>query len=228
MAFFTYHNQNSFKNELTSLRLVLDELKNDQLFLSQNQVAKYLKKADQIFLKLKKRENLLRSLTSKNDENILFELFFEINQLLAVYGDLFKKHNIKVAFSSDMEYRIYAAKDVFLQVFNSILMMCVIILLKSNRHDKKLIIQFEKKVYQLKIIIRINQNFKESHVLEIKNLDSKDFSELMSVVALNFFEVNQLMNKYFHNKIQFKNKKGECIFYLKLKKSFVMGKRKNL
>lgn len=218
---------NNLKNPLTSLRIICDELK-DPAFLKQKKlVQNHIKKADQLLLKIKHKDEILSKQVIPQDTEKLFDLKKEIELILNFYEEVFKDNDIEIDFSSRHEYRIFAQQDQLLRIINSVLLTSVQSLIASNNKHKQLKIYFIRTAYLLKIVIEDNAGATNSKSIsgriKLNSLEEGEIDELQ----LSLYFANKMMKKYFQKKIEISTKKDvKTLIYLKIKNCYILAEPK--
>lgn len=218
---------NNLKNPLTSLRIILDELK-DPTFLKQKELMKkYINKADQLLVKIKHKDEILsQQLLPQNTEK-LFDLKKEIESFLVFYEEVFKENGININFNSSHEYRIFAQQDHLLKIINSILLSSVQSLILSKKKNKQLKIYFIRTAYLLKIVIENNSGTTNAKSINgVIRLDCLEESQI-NEFQLSLYFANKMMKKYFQKKIEIVNKRDlKTTICLKIKNCYILAEPK--
>jgi len=215
---------NSIKTPLTSLRLIIDELKDPSLLKNKKLFNQYLLNAESLLLQIKKREELLNKQLLTSQEEKLFDLVDEIRSLLAIYHETILINNIGIEFNSDREYRIFANQDQLLRIINIILLNIIESLILSNKDCKLMKIYLKKSPYQLKIFFEDNLGLIKSQTMTgLLRIDQMNDGQHRHF-CLSLFCANQLMKKNFGRKIYIKSTKNKrTVYCLKIKNSYILA-----
>lgn len=218
---------NSIKTPLTSLRLILDNLKDPSVLKDKTAFSEYLIMADSLLLQVKKREELLNKQLFEQEEVKLFDLVEEIQSLLTVYREMIVIKNIDFQLLSDKEYRIFADQDHLLRVINIILINSIESLILSNKDDKRLKIYFKRSPYLLKIYLEDNLGIIDSQATNSYIRLNTDQNKGCQYFNLSLYCANQIMKKYYQKGINIKVLKNiKTIYCLKIKTSYILAEPK--
>jgi hypothetical protein len=227
IAKLTIFSVNKLKNPLTSLSIILDEFREPALINNKKTIDQYLKKADQLFRKIRQKDNILyRQLFPQNIER-LFDLKQEIEEILIFYKEIFQENGILVEFKSDHEYRIFAQQDQLLRIINSILLTSLQSLIASNKKFKKIKIYFIRTAYLLKIMIEDNagtiNKSSLNGLIKLNCLKNNEVNEFQ----LSLYFANKMMKKHFRKKIEILNEKeSKTVICLKIRNSSILAEPK--
>jgi hypothetical protein len=218
---------NNLKNPLTSLRIILDELK-DYTYLEKKKVfQKYLKQADQLLVKIKHKDDIIFQQLFPQEAEKLFDLKKEIESILFFYEEIFKQNGITINFNSSHEYRVFAQQDHLLRIINSVLLTSLQSLISDKKKSKKLKIYFIRTAYLLKIVIENNSGKTDAKSINgLIRLNCLEESQI-DKFQLSLYFANKMMKKYFQKKIEIVNKRDlKTIICLKIKNCYILAEPK--
>ena len=157
-------------------------------------------------------------------ENLdLFNLNHEINKLIRLFTYKASDKNIRIFFKSKKNYRLIGYREKLCQVIANILLNAIEAFEGIEKEDKCIFIRLERNKHYLLILIKdyatgiSKENLKSLFQTNFTSKANKDG------LGLGLFFSNEVMEKFYGNKIKVKSNLGEgTTFILRIKNKFIL------